>query len=735
MQHRIFIGTFLFTLYGLLFTACDRHDTDSQNETAVGVVSFGVNSPSLTKGSGGDSGWKTVNMPLSHCERKISTLTDSSSEIDIVAKPDTASYVLTKGAPVTGTSSPAGSIGVLGYLLLGGTWNESTAIPDFMYNTQLTRTGSPGSYTYSYYPAKFWPDNTNDKVRFFAYYPYNGDDVTLSLQTATGCPTISYTSGSTVTNQVDLMYAHASAVNNKTTGSSVNLAFSHALTRVSFSAKLAAGYTSQVVVIQSIQITGLKSGGTLSLDPSDATPWTLGAGTASYNLSTNNGALIPTANQALNKDSYKLVNSYTGYLLCPPQSITTSNTIVVSYTVDGVTNTATYSLPASTWSMGQSVNFQLTLPLPPAAPANCYIIAPGNSLTIRVDVKGNGDSYTAGLAGISTTQTASSVVKYWETKDGLISIGTLNTTTQTVQVTAGSDEGNAVIAAKDANGNVIWSWHIWVTDEPATETVNGNVWMDRNLGATAVATNADGVNYDVCGGLMYQWGRKDPFVGSNGSTTGNATSATLYNYAGPATAPNYQTALTHAGLSSTAPTAVSNSTNLFYLAVTSLTSTYANQLTASIRFPMLFLTSWGGSTATAAADYTAAGGKSSWGGEYGESKSIFDPCPAGWRVPSGKVTSSTWASPWSSWTTAQSFTTSYYAAVLWNTSGTLYHYPAAGYRHNSDGSLSYVGSNGTYWSASPYSSFGYHLYFYSSYVNPSSNDSRASGWAGRCIQE
>jgi hypothetical protein len=731
MQHRIFIGTFLFTLYGLLFTACDRHDTDSQNETAVGVVSFGVNSPSLTKGSGGDSGWKTVNMPLSHCERKISTLTDSSSEIDIVAKPDTASYVLTRGAPVTGTSSPAGSIGVLGYLLLGGTWNESTAIPDFMYNTQLTRTGSPGSYTYSYYPAKFWPDNTNDKVRFFAYYPYNGDDVTLSLQTATGCPTISYTSGSTVTNQVDLMYAHASAVNNKTTGSSVNLAFSHALTRVSFSAKLAAGYTSQVVVIQSIQITGLKSGGTLSLDPSDATPWTLGAGTASYNLSTNNGALIPTANQALNKDSYKLVNSYTGYLLCPPQSVTTSNTIVVSYTVDGVANTATYSLPATTWSMGQSVNFQLTLP-DPFVTANCYIVAPDASFTFPVNVKGNYDSYTAGLAGIPTIHTTSSVGILWQTgSTTLINSISFNVSSQTATITTGSSEGNAVVAAYDNSSNILWSWHIWITDEPAYITVNGNVWMDRNLGATAIATNTSGVTFATCGGLMYQWGRKDPFPGSNGSTSGNsATAMPIFN----TTAQMTNSSITYSGFT---PTATGTTGDVVkYISVTTSPLSYATQCEYSIKYPLLFLLNWAGSTATATATYTTEGGKSSWGGEYGESKSIFDPCPPGWRVPSGRKSSSTWASPWSTWTTTQPITTSTYASLKWNNTYD-YFYPATGYRIWGEGSLYGVGDYGDYWPASVYDINGYALNFYNNSVSPSAylDCSRSYGYTVRCVQE
>lgn len=84
--------------------------------------------------------------------------------------------------------------------------------------------------------------------------------------------------------------------------------------------------------------------------------------------------------------------------------------------------------------------------------------------------------------------------------------------------------GNALIAAKNAGGNILWSWHIWV---PAT-TVNpvdaskicGVSLMDRNLGALIVTpTGKDDKDVDVKAplesfGMMYQWGRKDPFPGA-----------------------------------------------------------------------------------------------------------------------------------------------------------------------------------------------------------------------------
>ncbi|SHL34830.1 hypothetical protein SAMN05444360_101230 [Chryseobacterium carnipullorum] len=91
-------------------------------------------------------------------------------------------------------------------------------------------------------------------------------------------------------------------------------------------------------------------------------------------------------------------------------------------------------------------------------------------------------------------------------------------------------EGNAVIAFK-VNGEVQWSWHVWVTDDPTNGSKyrsygdearllkNGTQeripdsdwgWMDRNLGALGASiTGTD--QYDKNGGLLYQWGRKDPF--------------------------------------------------------------------------------------------------------------------------------------------------------------------------------------------------------------------------------
>lgn len=81
-------------------------------------------------------------------------------------------------------------------------------------------------------------------------------------------------------------------------------------------------------------------------------------------------------------------------------------------------------------------------------------------------------------------------------------------------------EGNVKIGLKDAAGNVLWSWHIWVTDPPMNHNyLNGHIAMDRNLGAVISSVDEwqSGVSWpegqmfaEYAWGLYYQFGRKDP---------------------------------------------------------------------------------------------------------------------------------------------------------------------------------------------------------------------------------
>ena len=66
------------------------------------------------------------------------------------------------------------------------------------------------------------------------------------------------------------------------------------------------------------------------------------------------------------------------------------------------------------------------------------------------------------------------------------------------------------------NATLLWSWTIWAADgyDPEATAVNadGNVFMDRNLGAVISGVGSTG-NYEpaYAVGNYYQWGRKDPF--------------------------------------------------------------------------------------------------------------------------------------------------------------------------------------------------------------------------------
>lgn len=86
-------------------------------------------------------------------------------------------------------------------------------------------------------------------------------------------------------------------------------------------------------------------------------------------------------------------------------------------------------------------------------------------------------------------------------------------------------QGNAVIAVKDGSDNIMWSWHIWVTNKNVYETYTYGDYkfMPIALGERETAQGT------TC--TFYQWGRKDPFPGAtaDGKTTDHIPSQTSYN--------------------------------------------------------------------------------------------------------------------------------------------------------------------------------------------------------------
>lgn len=142
--------------------------------------------------------------------------------------------------------------------------------------------------------------------------------------------------------------------------------------------------------------------------------------------------------------------------------------------------------------------------------ANSYMVSvPG--IYNFIPAKGcGGEEFTPASVGIlwategTTTAPASidTIVSNVEYSDGKISF------------TATGKPGNAVIAAFDNSGNIQWSWHIWSTGgyvKTVEYPVEAKVrMMDRDLGGLG-CTREEGA---LCSGLIYQWGRKDPFPGA-----------------------------------------------------------------------------------------------------------------------------------------------------------------------------------------------------------------------------
>ena len=148
--------------------------------------------------------------------------------------------------------------------------------------------------------------------------------------------------------------------------------------------------------------------------------------------------------------------------------------------------------------------------------ANCYIVSKAGAYSIDADKIGIGEYGLVEGATFHTTNTAispASAELLWEDRTGVITA--VSYKDKRISFLATGQEGNAVIAAKDAGGNIVWSWHIWVTDQPQEQVyVNDKgtfTMLDRNIGATR-ADRGTGEEYRQSAGVYYQWGRKDPYA-------------------------------------------------------------------------------------------------------------------------------------------------------------------------------------------------------------------------------
>ena len=271
-----------------------------------------------------------------------------------------------------------------------------------------------------------------------------------------------------------------------------------------------------------------------------------------------------------------------------------SATITVTTNDGGKTATCSVTVSQS----GEVIN------LSAEGTANSYIINKAGTYKINGSVKGNS------MESVGKPVSASAI---WETfnTSTVPSVGDVirdvSFSNGFVQFSSTGTKGNALIAVKDSENKVLWSWHIWVTDYNPDSNycryLTGAIMMDRDLGALSSKPE----DSFLTNGLLYQWGRKDPFLNYAGCT-------------GPKESHDWFKA--------------KSSTDVEDVVETSRTT---GTIDYSIQNPSVIIQGKGASEM----DWLFYERDNSL---WQTNKTKYDPCPPGWRVPTG-AGESDWINP------------------------------------------------------------------------------------------
>ncbi len=598
-------------------------------------------------------------------------------------------------------------IGVFGYNTADDLFNADSPGDALLGNSKLT--SSDGfSWEFTGCPVVAWDTSSDDKHSFMAYHPY---DASLST------PELTLVQPSTIDDIVD--YLVARPVYDQTSKDGVELAFEHLLSRISLSVKLSAAYAGQKYTLTSVSFDGIESYPSFSLSSDEfvGTPSLISIASTTGNIT--NPVLSATTD----------VVKVDPIAICPYDYATQGKAIEVAlgfeYSFTNATGTETvktfvkkvtirkdfkrnnaYNLSVvfipdeeggiqmetslSDYSEEGEDEFKVLqadpVNLSAAGTANCYVVPKAGEYFFDATYKGN--STTESVGDIATVEVLwESFGTFTQISSGAL-ISDLTLLGKTVSFIASEKKGNAVIAAKDAAGAILWAWHVWLTDRPREQLYNNGAGtaLDRNLGATS-SLQADG---ERTFGLLYQWGRKDPFLGSG------TTSGAILPY-------NTGTWPAKVTVAQTSQWAAAN--------------------------PMTYIASGN--------DWLDTGDQYRWMDTDG-GKTINDPCPVGYMVPSSD-NPALWKTAFGSNTTKPSFSKGYdFGFSETNMHLTMEEscwYPAAGGITGS-GTLNAVGSAGNYWTStasnSPYSRF---MPLNSGTVGLNASTPRSYGCSVRCVKE
>lgn len=410
---------------------------------------------------------------------------------------------------------------------------------------------------------------------------------------------------------------------------------------------------------------------------------------------------------------------------------------------------------------------------------NCYLLTSTATGTRTINATPySTDIYYHRCNGSAVGATEAQGAKLlWQDDNGLITGVSYNATSKTISYSRTSGHyGNAVIALTDGaggTGNILWSYHIWCPSATPVDleyAINGNseakTIMSMPLGAV---TDIHTLNSNTGGtadgyGCYYQWGRKDP-LGRASAVTGYTernywdASGTLITPFGAGQSVSLATILEgYVG-------DMTDANNANYQPMSQFMQNYTrgNPTTFVKTVDGYKENEWAGeSDSHFWGNYTSNGSYPRMNKTY---KSIFDPCPQGYRVPPedtwvGFTTTKTTSNNTKYWewnmahngvydsstnTFAGDITSDgtyrlqvargyafYYQGYG---SGSTDFYAASGFRNLSTGAIGRVGDFGYCWSSTSGGAAARHLAIHSTFVIPSNSDSHTHAFTVRCAKE
>lgn len=558
-----------------------------------------------------------------------------------------------------------------------------TEVVDKALNDKLVAESSGGSTTFK--TSWYYMYQAGKDYLTYLYYPYNVNAGKNPLSVPFTVPSSQNQAGSDdIAHLAATDFLYATTMANRPNGEAeqaVMVTFSHALSVLNIALTSAqSNYSVSDIRVRFEDENEIFSVTEGSVNLSDGS-LTLTSGTPEISLHFNEAAKL----------SATPVNAY--MTITPGHA---GKTFSVYATVNGIeTKLGSKKVPASglpagvkaalSFEVGDNTTGHEYTDLSANGTANCYLVTSPGFYKFKADVKGNGvvPSQLESVAGETAIAPKSALVLWYNTLQtsnnwvddspvyvssvSLDSDGYIRFYTPDVFV-----PGNVVIAAFAEEGvtyesitvdenkcinnaTLLWSWNIWAAEgyDPEATAVNadGNVFMDRNLGAVISGLGATG-SYEPAGavGNYYQWGRKDPFPAisdyghfwpcqySNtlfGTPTYTPVKAQQIN--GQSSKMNLNGQMFGYRTNSGGGFDIDKAWNLIARNDISSDKTTKNGVYVSyaVGHPYKYIInksdSFGGWRTWINGD--DASYKSFWG-DADHQKTLFDPCPAGWRVSS-----------------------------------------------------------------------------------------------------